>query len=392
MLRVFLLADARGDYRIMPGGLSRIAGEDRHIVSGQRGGSSKDTWVLSDVAVAPSAPVERRTRAREASGEQQTSSRAAEHLFWLGRYAERSENIARLLRSVLSRLTDAGGVQAGLHPAFVRACARQDLLDQPSPDAGPSAFVEDLIAGLVDRHRRRSLGFNVEQTVRVAGAVRDRLSSDNWRVLNRLLQMFPRDPRALDLDAALELIDDALVSLVAVGGLEMAHMTRDDGWRFLSLGRHLERLHFVSSTLGDVTPEQASARSGLLEWLLELTDSLLTYRVRHMQQPEWESVVDLMLVDDRNPRSARFQLARLAKHVRLLPDGGLIDVLAEVERLLHDSGVDVDAHQGELFDEGDRRIDALLTGCQQVSIRLANALSLHYFSHVDDVARATVGT
>ena len=165
--------------------------------------------------------------------------------------------------------------------------------------------MHDLIAGLVDRQGRRSLGFNVEQTVRVAGAVRDRLSTDNWRVLNRLLQLFTRDSRALDLDDALELIDDALVSLVAVGGLEMAHMTRDDGWRFLSLGRHLERLHFVSSTLGDVAPDQASAGSGLLEWLLELSDSLLTYRVRHMQQPEWESVVDLMLVDERNPRSAQ---------------------------------------------------------------------------------------
>ena len=99
-------------------------------------------------------------------------------------------------------------------------------------------------------------------------------------------------------------------------------MTRDDGWRFLSLGRHLERLHFVSSTLGDVAPDQASAGSGLLEWLLELSDSLLTYRVRHMQQPEWDSVVDLTLVDERNPRSARFQLAKLAKHVSLLPVPG----------------------------------------------------------------------
>src|SRR5258706_2393035 len=346
MLRVFLLADGRGDYRLMPGGLSRIAGEDRHVVSGQRGGSSKDTWVLSDVPVASFAPIERRARPREARGEPHTSSRAAEHLFWLGRYAERSENGARLLRSVLSRLTDAGGVPAGLHPAFLRACVRQSLLEEPSPDAGASAIVHDLTAGLVDRQGRRSLGYNVEQTVRVASAVRDRLSTDNWRVLNRLLQLFTRESHVLDLDDALELIDDALFSLVAVGGLEMAHMTRDDGWRFLSLGRHLERLYFVSSTLGDIAPEQASAGSGLLEWLLELSDSLLTYRVRHMQQPEWEPVVDLMLVDERNPRSARFQLAKLAKHVRLLPDAGLIDVLPEVEQLLHDCRADDAAAQG----------------------------------------------
>ena len=391
MLRVFLVADGRGDYRLMPGGLSRIAGEERHVVSGQRGGSSKDTWVLSDFPLAPAAPVEPPGQTRGIDDEDQTSSRAAEHLFWLGRYAERSENAARLLRSVLGRLTDTGGVQAGLHPAFLRACERHGLLDKPAPDSAAPVIVAALIAGLTDSHGHRSLGFNVEQTVRVASAVRDRLSTDNWRVLNRLLQLFTRDSRALDLDDALDLIDEALLSLVAIGGLEMAHMTRDDGWRFLSLGRHLERLHFVSSTLGDVSPEQAAAGSGLLEWLLELSDSLLTYRVRHMQQPEWESVVDLTVVDERNPRSARFQLTKLAKHVRLLPDAGLIDVLAEVEGLLHDCRAGSDSDQGELFGGGTRQLETLLTRCQRFSVRLGDALSLSYFSHVHDVPRATIG-
>ena len=292
---------------------------------------------------------------------------------------------------MLGRLTDTGGVQAGLHPAFLRACERHGLLDKPAPDSAAPVIVAALIAGLTDSHGHRSLGFNVEQTVRVASAVRDRLSTDNWRVLNRLLQLFTRDSRALDLDDALDLIDEALLSLVAIGGLEMAHMTRDDGWRFLSLGRHLERLHFVSSTLGDVSPEQAAAGSGLLEWLLELSDSLLTYRVRHMQQPEWASVVDLTVVDERNPRSARFQLTKLAKHVRLLPDAGLIDVLAEVEGLLHDCRAGSDSDQGELFGGGTRQLETLLTRCQRFSVRLGDALSLSYFSHVHDVPRATIG-
>ncbi|MEO7274357.1 MAG: circularly permuted type 2 ATP-grasp protein [Vicinamibacterales bacterium] len=391
MLRVFLVADGRGDYRLMPGGLSRIAGEERHVVSGQRGGSSKDTWVLSDVALAAAAPVEPPAQTRGVDDDDQTSSRAAEHLFWLGRYAERSENAARLLRSVLGRMTDTGGVQAGLHPAFVRACGRHGLLDKPAPDSAAPAIVAALIAGLTDSHGHRSLGFNVEQTVRVASAVRDRLSTDNWRVLNRLLQLFTRDSRALDLDDALGLIDEALLSLVAIGGLEMAHMTRDDGWRFLSLGRHLERLHFVSSTLSDVAKEQAAAGSGLLEWLLELSDSLLTYRVRHMRQPEWESVVDLTIVDERNPRSARFQLTKLAKHVRLLPDAGLVEVLAEVEGLLRDCRADADSNQGELFGGGTRQLETLLARCQRFAIRLGDALALSYFSHVHDVPRATIG-
>jgi uncharacterized alpha-E superfamily protein len=98
-----------------------------------------------------------------------------------------------------------------------------------------------------------------------------------------------------------------------------------------------------------------------------------------------------MLIDERNPRSASFQLVKLAKHVRLLPDANMIDVLAEVERVLHDCRLGLDANQGELFGGGQWRVDALLTGCQQVAQRLGHELSLRYFSHVDDVPRATVG-
>ena len=134
MLRVFLLTDGRGDYRLMPGGLSRIAGADRQIVSGQRGGSSKDTWILSDVPVEPASPVERRATHRKAAGELTTSSRAAENLFWLGRYAERSENSARLLRAVLGHLTDDSSFPGGLRPAFLRACERQQLLARREAD------------------------------------------------------------------------------------------------------------------------------------------------------------------------------------------------------------------------------------------------------------------
>ena len=398
MLRVFLLTDGRGDYQLMPGGLSRIAGADRQIVSGQRGGSSKDTWILSDVPVESALPVERRATRRKVTDELTTSSRAAENLFWLGRYAERSENSARLLRAVLGHLTDDSTFPGGLRPAFLRACERQQLLPRrkadESPEAGESdtrmtGVVRELIDGIFDRRLKRSLGFNIEQTVRAAGAVRDRLSTDNWRLLNRLIQLFPVWTAApVDLDDALELIDNSLIALVAVGGLEMAHMTRDDGWRFLSLGRHLERLGFVATTLEDVAREQTSADSAILEWLLELSDSLLTYRVRHLQHPEWQSVVDLVLFDDRHPRSARFQLAKLAKHVRLLPEANLTEVLSAVDRLF-DACSAGDGEQGELFGD-DRSIEHLLPGCQRLVAQVSDALTLRYFSHVDELPRATV--
>jgi uncharacterized circularly permuted ATP-grasp superfamily protein/uncharacterized alpha-E superfamily protein len=399
MVRVFLLSDGQGDYTVMPGGLSRIAGADRQVVSTQRGGSSKDTWILSDVPVEPLAPAERRAARRDPAGEVNTSSRAAEHLFWLGRYAERSENCARVLRAVLLQLMDQNSLPLVQRPAFLKTCERQQLLVRRDPDhllhvsaatLSTASVARELIEGICDRRHRRSLGYNVEQTVRTAGAVRDRLSTDNWRLLNRLMQLFPAAPSSqTNLDDALELIDDSLVALVAVGGLEMAHMTRDDGWRFLSLGRHLERLAFVATTLEDVASDHAPPDSGILEWLLQLSDSLLTYRVRHLQHPEWRSVVDLVLFDERHPRSGRFQLAKLAKHVRMLPEANLIDVLSEIDRLL-DACHGEDSEQGELFDD-DRSLSSLLVGCQQLALRVSDALTLRYFSHVDGLPRATVG-
>ena len=101
--------------------------------------------------------------------------------------------------------------------------------------------------------------------MRVAGAVRDRLSSDNWRLLNRLLAVDCAGTvgdDAVELDDALELIDQSIIALVAVGGLEMAHMTRDDGWRFLSLGRHLERLSFVGRDARRRRRRRGGRRSG----------------------------------------------------------------------------------------------------------------------------------
>ena len=107
-------------------------------------------------------------------------------------------------------------------------------------------------------------------------------------------------------------------------------MTRDDGWRFLGLGRHLERLTFVASTLELLEPEEAASHA-LLEWLLELSDSLLTYRARYVRQPEWPAVVDLLVFDARNPRSVLFQLAKLAKHVPALPGATALDAMADID-------------------------------------------------------------
>jgi uncharacterized circularly permuted ATP-grasp superfamily protein/uncharacterized alpha-E superfamily protein len=418
MLRVFLAADGRGDYRVMPGGLARIAGSDRQIVSGQRGGSSKDIWALSDMPVEPFSLLPGRlSRADIAQSERMVSSRAAEHLFWLGRYAERAENCGRLLRAVLSRLPDTDGFPQGLPDAFVRTCRRQGLLPpragvengngherEPDPlEPGPlkehaafghaeapgaaHAFEAALIEGLFDADAQ-SLAFNITQAARVAGAVRDRLSSDNWRLLNQLAQSVARPPaQPPGLSEALDMIDRTIISLVAVGGLEMAHMTRDDGWRFLSLGRHLERLLYVATTVAEVANPADAESPALLEWLLDLSDSIITYRARYLRQPEWLPVAELLLFDGRNPRSAAFQLGKLAKHVRLLPEADLSDLVTELDRAVAVCRSD-DTTQGHLFG-GARALDLSLRVCENLALKLSDGLAGRYFSHVHEAAHST---
>jgi uncharacterized alpha-E superfamily protein len=399
-LRVFLATDGEGDYHVMPGGLARIAGEDGETVSGQSGGGSKDTWILSDGDVDLGAHVEHRVIVREGLGKEEgvTPSRAAEHLFWLGRYAERSENCARLLRAVLERVTDTDALPRRLRSVVLATCLDQGLLNAEDPydaralaEPTSGAIERALVGGLLDAKAHQSLAFNVLQTVRVAGAARDRLSSDNSRLLNRLQQqMISTAGFGIGLDEALETVDHAIITLVAVGGLEMAHMPRDHGWRFLSIGRHLERLSFVASTLDDVSRAAVRTEPLLLEWLLDLSDSLVSYRARFMRHPEWHHVVEMLLLDPHNPRSAVFQLAKLAKHVALLPGAqgsDLADLVADLEQLrVTASG----AHglQGELF--GRDRVASVVDRSQRLAVQLSDALTLRYFSHVYDVARATV--
>jgi uncharacterized circularly permuted ATP-grasp superfamily protein/uncharacterized alpha-E superfamily protein len=399
MLRVFAVADGRGDYALMPGGLTRIADRHRPVVAAGAGGS-KDTWVLSDAPLGPR-PVEHRRApaADEIHGDRAVSSRAAEHLFWLGRYAERAETCARLARTALTRLSDPStpGVS---QPSFLRACLAQGLFDpsdlaahaEPETAAvvepiSASALIRRLIDNLFEGQSRRSLAFNIRQTVRVAGAIRDRLSSDNWRLLNHLFEMVSDPPETpADLHDALAVVDRSIVSLAAVAGLEMAHMTRDHGWRFLSVGRNLERMLSIATTFEAVAPEDA-ADPALLEWLLDVSDSLVTFRARYVTTPEWPAVVELLLFDAYNPRSLAFQVGKIAKHVPLLPGSQALPIVAELSRLEHACRT-TDPTQRDLF-TGPTSMERLLIECRAVALHVSDALTSRYFSHAYELPHAT---
>lgn len=391
MLRVFLVADGEGDYRVMPGGLARVAGSDDGIVSGQRGGGSKDTWILSD------APVERFSMLRTARpaeeiarGPRGLSSRAGENLFWFGRYAERAENLARHLRAMLPRLVDNETFTDSLFVPVLE-CGRGSGLfgeqfhgDLPSlADSGEEVF--RLAFG---RGSGGGIAHDLEHASLAAAAVRDWLSSDSWRLITELSRSFPRSAPTTLADVQ-SVVERLIVTLAAVAGFEADRMIRDDGWRMVAIGRQLERLVETAAAVRVVSSSRDRDDPALLEWLLDLSDASIPYRARYRSLPEWLAVADLLVHDDSNPRSVACLLAGIAALVRQFPEPG-----ADLAWLAEDIGSSarraVDARRGELFrPSGD--VATFLARAEGLALGLSEAFALRYFRHAYLTPHATAG-
>jgi len=306
-LRVFAVATPDG-YRVMPGGLTRVAGDgDSRVIAMQRGGRSKDTWVLSDAPVNASFSLLSRTVKPEdlITTSAPLASRTAENLFWYGRYGERCDFNARLLRVAISGVLDDTREVDGVAPALLLAqrLGLIDGVDTPGPDLLRAATHPD--EGLSERLR---------QLLRVAFNLRERMSTDNWRTLNRIASD-PVFQRGATLPLALAWLDRAVTSMMTLSGFVLDGMTRHIGWRFLSMGRRIERLSALCITLQVATRE---GRAHGLDWLIDLADSTVTYRSRYLVAPEWLPVLHMLLLDELNPRSVAFQVKGLSEYVAKL--------------------------------------------------------------------------
>jgi uncharacterized circularly permuted ATP-grasp superfamily protein/uncharacterized alpha-E superfamily protein len=336
ILRTF--AVARGDsYLVMAGGLTRVAGSAGAYISNQAGAASKDTWVLASEpehtagywlspgpAVAAAAP--------EAS----LSSRAAENLVWLGRYAERAEATLRMLRVVHDRRNDFAD---GTNPAGV-ACvgvllAALTRVTDTSPGflaaenlAAPGAELQSLA---IDGDRPGTLAFAVRCLVDAAHVARDQLSIDTWLVISSL-QRDLLDVEVLE-RATLQRV---VTSLLALAGLTAESLVRDPGWRFMDAGRRIERGAQLTALLrAMVTVERdAPTDSLILESLLIATESIITYRRRYRSHAQLQTLLDLMLLDPDNPRSLGYQLDRLLEDLRLMPGHPGAGRVSEPEKLV----------------------------------------------------------
>jgi uncharacterized circularly permuted ATP-grasp superfamily protein/uncharacterized alpha-E superfamily protein len=319
VIRTFVL-NTGTDWIAMPGALVRVAADDSSVVSMQRGGHSKDAWVLSDVRVDTTQtllhPRDQPVKINRATND--LPSRTADNLFWLGRYAERAENIARLLRALITRVRRATRSELAclirLHSCLD---SRKSKLPKKHP-ADADELEQEIISLMTDAKRGDSLASTLEEAQRVGGNVRERLSLDMTRLIGQLTEAIEVEEYMLFVEHS-ALLTGCLELLSAFSGMERENITRGQGWLFLSLGRRLERAMHVARQVREIVTPIPEDEWPLLEYMLEVADSSMTYRSRYFTTLQPVAVLDVLMMDDTNPRSLDFQLSHLVDLYQKLP-------------------------------------------------------------------------
>ena len=375
---------------VLPGGLTRVARSvEDPLVSMQSGTGSKDTWVLGNGSRTSiesiTASVEPRSLDGRLSG---VPSRAADNLYWLGRYTERLEQTLRVLRCFIARLSDELAAENSREfGTLVELTAGLSLVPYPS---GSQFERAELHQHVMQRVYNAELPGSVRELLArirfIASTVRDRFSGDTWRILGRLEVDSRSRPGRLPLANALTVVQNLVLDLAAFNGMEMENMTRGHGWRFLDLGRRIER----GQTMVQLMRVTLGLRSGLglaLEPVLEIADSLMTYRRRYYAQPRLPGVLELLICDVSNPRGLAFQVESLAEHIEALPNpsgpsGTLVPLtLGEVARLRRRIGeLDDERGSGTDAESVDRLVDHLDAFAVELA-SISDSLTGRFFSH-----------
>lgn len=427
VLRSFLVA--RGDsYTALPGGLTRVGlSRDDVFISNQRGGISKDTWILASereqrVTLMPAATPAVSVALSRSGGE--VPSRVADHLFWVGRYAERADFAIRPLREVLRRLSEADGdrqphLDAVLEIFTHVTCSYPGFVgeEQAKRRRHPEPELQALLS---DRFRPGGVAAAVDGLMRAAVAVRDRFSDDGWHILRDLSDglhserwienrqseergSVDRDSQEWDADLpeisleiersfsipqAERMLEQVGRSLAAFNGLIAEGMSRDQGFHFIDVGRRIERATGLAGLLRAALLRVRPFQPWLLEFLLSVNDSRTTYSRRYRLDPQAGPVLDLTLLDRSHPRSLAYQLHALADLIAVLPQPAresterLSDIVMDVQSR---AGV-YDSDSLSLFTTDDSIrafLEELLDDVIERMGDLSDAVTKLYFEHAE---------
>ncbi len=401
LLRAFLTAHS-DDYDVMPGGLSRAAqDEDNLFISNQTGGLSKDTWIMADKPVHQTSlwPTIRQLESLNAS-EGLLPSRSGENLFWVGRYSERAEGLVRLIRTVLGKLADFDDyrdesdqlalqhlLQVLTHftfsyPGFVGEGAEEKLTN-------PRAHIRDMV---LNPKQQSSLWGTLNSLLQSAYNVRDLWSADTWRVVDDIDENFQFLSSRTNLPALQSELDKLLIALMSFTGQTQESMPHGQGWYLLNIGRRVERalqlITFIRTCFVEYCGEVPEHL--LLEATLLNHESLITHRRRFRSIQHMFTVLDLMLLDDKHPRSLAFQVEQINLFMSELPKNQksgaehrlnreqrmilLISTdikMAEVEKLANYNDEDkIRKSLAKLLDNVERRLD-----------KVSELLHQKYFAH-----------
>ncbi|MGI9133703.1 MAG: alpha-E domain-containing protein, partial [Rhodoferax sp.] len=400
MLRVFAVADGPQRWRVLPGGLARVSSGKAEVASMQLGGSSADVWAMTHGDVDQTTLLKTAlTASALAQRKRMVTSRAAESLFWLGRYTERAENSVRLARLTLEGLNGEDQSSLPLLTWLGQMALRNTLVlpGVPAPNQTAQArrlFERALVADLGSDRGATSVGYNL-RAVRLAGAaVRERLSQEHWSLMQRteehFLQSCALHTASADYSSmqALGTLKRASDHLAAITGLQTDRMTRDDGWRLLSIGRHIERLGFLAAALRSGLQTRAVLHGGGFETMVALFDSTITFHAQFQQSRDMAALIDLLVLDRDNPRSlawvAHTLRGRLARLAGSAPDQlGLLSLgvpdpgLWQLETLCDNAPT-------PCFDA----LTALLTDCSEAAYHLSEEIGATYFTHSGDAGQS----
>jgi uncharacterized alpha-E superfamily protein len=330
ILRLFLARSGDG-WTVMPGGFVRVADDiDTRAISLQHGGRTADAWILAEGPVSDTTMLPRpeRIAIRRASGT--LPSRTADNLFWVGRYVERAEATLRVVRALVNRAMESDDTA---QPAIDKLCALLGTWDAVPTDL-PNAKPALLAAAALQRADLSGAVPSLVAGARAAASViRDRLSPDGWRAVTDLYDMthVPLGPNA-DESVLIDRVQAALRIVASFSGLAQENMSQITGWRFLELGRRIERTiatcrfiqQFAYGPLAD----------GGLDTLLELCDSQITYRARYVMIAARAPVIDLVALDPENPRSLAYQVSRIETHLATLPKENADSRLSPAEQIV----------------------------------------------------------
>jgi len=402
LLRVFVVSDGAQSWRVLPGGLARLAGPDAQIASMQRGGSSADVWVQTHGEVDRTSLIQpHATPASLARHRAPVTSRAAENMFWLGRYTERAENAVRLSRLTLDVLGGEDPSSSALLVWLQKLALRSSMVPRETPSVPRShrVFQRALIAELGNVDQGGSVGYNLRCIRETAAAVRERLSQDHWNqivraeteFLHRCAEQAGESGEGRYATAgALRGLEAASAALAAMTGAQTDRMTRDDAWRLLSIGRHIERLGFLSTALATGFDTGSVHEVGGFEAMVALFDSTITFHARYQQRRDVATMVDLLVLDGDNPRSLGWVTQQLRGRIARLAGSAPGKLTALSYELPDSSSWTLERLCTSGPDGTYPALTAVFAACTTAAHHVSDAIGTRYFTLTSETRR-TVG-